>query len=230
MQEKSKLAKITLTCGLIGIIAVLLTIICDFILIGKPNSTFDFLKLGTESMKGLSHWRILMGTFLGIIVIPIQILGLIPVYFGLRPAGKVKALSVVLIIGHAAVIAVAFHMSYAFIASGWNLSHTLEPGNIATVNMIKNFDLYWKITMTIMAVDLILSSLLYMFLIIRGNTLYPKWMALFNQSFIMFYTFIIILPFPNPIGGFVAPAFLNFSTLIFFIFSTTIVYKKLKIN
>ncbi|MDF2881468.1 MAG: hypothetical protein K0R54_2025 [Clostridiaceae bacterium] len=228
MKRTSRMAKIFLTCGLVGILAVILTIICDFILIGRPNSTYSFLKLGTESMHGLSQWRIFLGTFLGIIVLPLQIAGLVPVYYGLKPAGKVKSLIVVLIAGHAAVMASAFHISYAFIASGWKLYHTIGPENIAASEMLKSFGFYWKTTIIIMAVDLILSSILYILLIMNKNTLYPKWMALLNPASILLYTFIMILPIPNPIGGFVAPAFLNISTLIFFTFSTFIVYVKLK--
>lgn len=226
MQRRSGIAAITLTCGLAGIIAVILTIICDFILIGRPNSSYSFLKLGTESMNGLAQSRILIGTFLGIIVLPLQIAGLIPVYYGLKPAGKIKSLIVVLTAGHAAIIAVAFHISYAFIASGWKLYHAFEPRNIAASEMLKSFDLYWKITIIIMAVDLTISSMLYILLIIRKDTLYPKWMALLNPICIWIYTYLIVLPIPFPIGGFVAPAFLNLSTLIFFTFSTFIVYKK----
>lgn len=228
MQRRPNIAEKTLKYGIIGITAVILTIICDFILIGRPNSSYSFLKLGTESMNGLSQWRILVGTFGGIVVLPLQIAGLMPLYYGLRPAGKVKSFVVAFIAGHAEVIAAAFHISYAFIASGWKLYHTVMPQNIAAAEMLKSFDLYWKITIVIMSVDLILSSVLFILLIISKNTLYPKWMALLNPCFIFLYTYLIVLPIPNPIGGFVAPAFLNISTLIFFSFSTFIVYKKLK--
>lgn len=228
MKRASRVSKISLTCGLVGIIAVLLTIISDFILIGRPNSTYSFLKLGTESLNGLSPQRIFFGTFLGIIALPLQIAGLLPVYYGLKPAGKIGPLIVVLFAGHAVVVASAFHISYAFIASGWKLYHTIDSGNIAASEMLKSFDLYWKTTIIIMAVDLIFSSIFYILLIINKNTLYPKWMSLFNPAFILLYTFIMILPISNPIGGFVAPAFLNISTLIFFTFSTFIVYINLK--
>ena len=40
MNTKPKEAAIVLTCGSIGIIAVIITIICDFILIGRPNSSY----------------------------------------------------------------------------------------------------------------------------------------------------------------------------------------------
>jgi hypothetical protein len=230
MQVRSRKATITLLFGLVGILAVIFTIICDFILIGKPNSTYSFLKLGTESMKGLSQWRIYIGTFLGIIVLPLQIAGLVPVYYGLKPGGKVKSIIVVLITGHAAIIAVAFHISYAFIASGWNLYNSTAVENLGASEMLKRFDLYWRITIIIMAVELLLSSILYVILILGKKTLYPKWMAFLSPICVLFYTFLLVLPIPHPLGGFLGPAFLNLSTLIFLTFSTIIVYKRLRIS
>lgn len=225
MNTKPKEASVVFICGLVGIIAVILTIICDFILIGRPNSSHSFLKLGTESMYGLSQWRIYIGTFAGILVLPLQAGGLVPFYYGLKPAGKTKALIASLVAGHAVGIAAGFHLSYAFIASGWDLFHSVKPQDAAASQMIRNFDIYWKITIVIMALDLFISSAIYIYLLIKKNTLYPKWMALLSPIFVFLYTYILVMWLPHPVGGFIAPAFLNFSTLIFFIFSTKIVHK-----
>lgn len=229
MKNKTKIAAFALKCGSAGIIAVVLTIISDFILIGRPSSSYSFLKLGTESMNGLAHWRIIIGTFLGIIVIPLQVAGLIPVYLGLKPAGKIKSLIFVIAECHSAAIAAAFHISYAFIAGSWKLYYAVGPKNAAASEMLRSFNLYWQITIIIIAVDIIISSGLYTFLVACRNTLYPKWMAFLNPLSIFLYTYLIILPIPKPAGGYVAPAFLNLSTLIFFLLSTFTVYKKLSL-
>lgn len=227
MKKKSKVATIILIMGLIGILGVLLTLVSDFILIGRPVSSFSFFKLGTESMAGFPQWRITIGTFLGILVIPMQLAGLGTMYHSLKLAGKIKALIVVLINAHTLILAVAFHVSYAFIASGWKLYFELGKGDIIALKMLKRFDYYWKIIIVIMAIELAFSSIVFAVIILRGNTLYPKWMALFNPIFVLFYTYLIILFMPHPVGGFVAPAFLNLATLIFFILSTVTVYKRL---
>jgi hypothetical protein len=225
MVKKPQGAAAVLKCGLIGMIAVLLTILCDFILIGRATSSVSFFELGTKSMSGLAQWRILLGTFGGIVLIPLQLSGLIPVFRGLRPSGKNKSLFVVFTAGHAMTIAVAFHSSYAFIASGWTLSRDMETMNRVASEMMRNFDLYWKITLVIMAADLVLSSLLFVFLLLKGNTLYPKWAVICNPGCIFLYVFLIVLPLPAPVGGYIAPAFLNISTLVFFTISTIVVYK-----
>jgi hypothetical protein len=229
MYNTQKTAKFVLIMGLIGITGVLLTIISDFILIGRPSSSNAFFKLGTESMADLSQWRITVGAFLGIIVIPIQIVGLATIYYGLKSAGKIKAIIIVLTTAHTLMMAVAFHTSYAFIASGWNLYYELGTRDLIAEKMINRFGYYWKIIIIIMSVELIFSSAYFVFLILRGNTLYPKWMALFSPFCVLLYMYPVVLIAPKPIGGFIAPAFLNLATLVFFILSTITVYKKLMI-
>lgn len=217
MEKESKEFKIVFRMGVVGIIAVIITIISDFILIGRPNSAIDFLKLGTESMAGLSQWRITVGTFLGVVAIPFQIAGLATVYYGLKPAGKFKALIVVISTAHALMLAVGFHIAYAYIASGWKLYYETGASDLVAAEMLKRFDNYWLITLIILAVEATFSSVFYIITIIKNKTLYPKWMAFLNPMCILVSVFIVMLVLPYPIGGFIAPAFLNLSTLIFLV-------------
>lgn len=226
MKKKSKVTTTILVMGLVGVLGVLLTLVSDFILIGRPVSSYSFFKLGTESMAAFPQWRITIGTFLGILVIPMQLAGLLPMYYSLKFAGKVKALIVVLINAHTLILAVAFHVSYAFIASGWKLYYEIGAGDAIALKLLKRFNYYWKILIIIMTIELLFSSIFYAVIILRGKTLYPKWMALFSPIFVLGYTYLIILFIPHPVGGFVAPAFLNLATLIFLILSTVTVYKK----
>lgn len=228
MEKKTSKANIVLTLGLVGILGVLLTIISDFILIGRPNSTYSFLKLGTESMAEIAQWRITLGTFIGVIVLPFQIAGLISVYHGLKPSGRVMPIMVVITNAHALIMGVAFHISYAFIGSGWKLYYKTGPGNNITSEIVERFDFYWKIIVIIMFTELLFSSIIYILLILKGNTLYPKWMALLNPLCILLFIFPFIFILPAPIGGFIAPAYFNITTMVFFCFSTAIIYKKLK--
>ncbi|MCM0649446.1 hypothetical protein NBE98_13855 [Clostridium swellfunianum] len=227
MDKSRQRARVVLIMGIVGIMGVLLTIASDFILIGRPSSSKAFFKLGTESMAGLSQWRITIGAFVGIAIIPFQIAGLISIYYGIKPAGKAKALAIVLTNAHTLMMAVAFHTSYAFIASGWNLYYEIGVGDKVAEKMIMRFAYYWKLIIIVMSVELVLSSAYYVILILSGKTLYPKWMAFFNPICILIYIYPLLIIAPKPIGGFIAPAFLNLTTLIFFILSTGTIYKKL---
>jgi len=219
MKNKSNLSKQLLFYAVVGIIAVVLTIVSDVIMLGKTTNGYSYIKLSTETMVDISQGRVTFGTFLGVFILPFQLIGLIPIYYGLKPAGRSKAILMMLPIVHAAVIAVAFHVSYAFMASGWKLAYKLDPGNIMVKDMFSKFNLYWTITLVIMAIDVTFSSIVYIKLILTKKTLFSTWMAFFSPFIIILFMFLIIILIPAPIGGFIAPTFLNLSTLIFFTLS-----------
>jgi len=227
VKEKSQI-DIIRAMGLVGFISVLLTIISDFILIGRPSSAYSFLKLGTESMADIAQWRITVGAFLGIIVLPFQIAGLTSMHHGLKPSGRVMPLIVVLTNAHALIMGVAFHISYVFIGSGWKLYYETGPGNKITSEIVKRFDFYWKVIVIIMVTELLISSTIYTLLIIKGKTLYPKWMAILNPLCILLLVFPLVFIIPAPVGGFIAPAYFNISSMVFVSLSTAVIYKKLK--
>jgi hypothetical protein len=217
-----------LILSMIGIFSAILTALSDLVLLGRPASGFSFLRLGTESMAGLAQWRITAGTFVGVFLLPFQIAGLISLYYGLRPAGKLLPAAVLLIDAHALTMGVAFHTSYAYIGSAWTQFHDNGSDSGPLSEILQRFGNYWRILLFIMLAELIIGSAAYILLVLSGKTLYPKWMALFNPLFLFFVLLLAILPIPEPVGGFVGPAVLNLSTLAFFILSAAIIYKKLK--
>lgn len=228
MERKMSKAETVLALSLVGIFGVFLTIISDLILLGRPVSAYSFFELGTESMVGIAQWRITAGTFIGVFMLPFQIAGLISLYHGLKPSGKLLPALVILVDAHALIMGVAFHASYAFIGSGWKLFYLSGSDNKLTAEIMQRFDSYWKLIIIIMMAELVFGSVIYGLLVLLGKTLYPKWMALLNPLFVMIVLLLVVSPIPAPVGGFVGPAILNMATLVFFIGSTIIIYKKLK--
>ena len=228
MEKKKSKANIVLVLGIAGITGVLLTIISDVILLGSPISACSFLKLRTECMTEIAQWRITSGVFIGVFALPFQIAGLASVYQGLKPSGRVMPLFVVITDAHALVMGVAFHMSYAFIAGGWKLYYAAGAENKNVSDIVKEFDFYWKVLVIIMLAEILISSIIFVWLIMAGNTLYPKWMALLNPLCILILVLFTVLTIPAPIGGYIAPTYLNISTMVFLSFSTAVIYKKLK--
>jgi hypothetical protein len=74
--------------------------------------------------------RITVGAFVGIVVLPFQLLGLVPVCYALKSAGKVLSNVTIITYAHALLMGVAFHISYAFIGSGWKLNHRPDATQI----------------------------------------------------------------------------------------------------
>ncbi len=228
MEKKTSKANIVLILSFLGMASVFVTIISDFILIGKPSAGSSFFMLGTESMWDIAPWRITAGAFIGVVVLPFQLLGLIPLYFALKSAGRVLPLMAMIANAHTLLMGVAFHISYAYIGSGWRLYHENDLQNKITLEMVDQFDFYWFLLVVIMLIELIFSSTIYTIIVLKGKSLFPKWMAVFNPICIVLFTFPIVFLLPSPIGGYIAPAYLNISTMIFFVITITAGYKKLK--
>lgn len=232
MNKETSRTDIVLVLSVLGIIGVLITIVSDLILLGRPINAISFFKLGmgTENMANVAQWRITLGSILGVVVLPLQIAGLITVYQGLKTAGKVLPLVAVITDIHALIMGVAFHISYAFIGSGWKLYYEMGSGNQIASQLVKQFAFYWKLLIIIMAAEILFASIVYVFLILKGNTLYPRWMAILNPVCVLLFLFPIIYIAPAPVGGFIAPTYMNLSTMVFFIFSTVVIYKKLRVK
>ncbi|MHB1485248.1 MAG: DUF6796 family protein [Saccharofermentanales bacterium] len=221
--------RIILIIGIAGIAGAVVTGISDMILLGRPVSALLFFKLGTESMAEIENWRITAGVFIGVITLPFQLLGLSSVFYGIRKnALKVSGIIMLAVFAHALFLSVAFHMGYAFIASGWKLYYQLGASNPIAAEIRDRFDTYWVILLAIMFTEILIGSVIFIFKIMRNKSLYPKWMALFNPISVFGIIFLLIILIPAPLGGFIAPAYLNLSMLAFISLSTFIIYNRLK--
>ncbi len=242
MSDGRNVRKALLISGMVGILGVAVTIISDLILLGRPDSGYSFFLLPTECMTGIPGWRITLGTFLGVFALPFQIAGLVPLYIGLKPSGKAAAAITGLIGSHGLIMGVAFHTTYAFLADGWKLYHLVWPeaggssagpaidGPLADgpAVLMESFQIYWKLLIVIMVTELILMSTIYVFSVLKGNSLFPKWMAAVNPAVITTAVVLILLILPAPVGGYAAPTMLNLSTLTFIIISSSVIYKRVK--
>ncbi len=228
MRKQLGEAKLVLVCGLIGILGAFLTIISDVILLGRGGNASSFFMFGTEIMGHLESWRITIGTYMGVFVLPFQIFGLATVYYGLKPAGKALSFLTVLIAAHALIMGVAYHVSYAFIGSGWMAHYGIGAGSRSLTELIGKYGFYVNLAGIIILVELLLSSIFFVMAVLKKKTLYSKWMCLFNPIFIYLIMLPLIYFIPSPLGGYIAPTYLNLSTMFFLILSTTVVFKKIK--
>jgi hypothetical protein len=226
MRAVTDKARLVLIFGLAGIAGTILTIISDLILIGRPVSGYNYFRLGTELMAGIPQWRITIGAFLGILVLPLQILGLASLYYGMLRAGKIVTYCTFFLMAHALIMGVAFHTSYAFMGTGWKLHNELGLSNTASSGMISTFLGYWKTLIIVMFAETMLSSGIFAFCVAKGYTLYPLWMSILNPFCIFLFMFLLVLAIPAPVGGFAGSVYLNMSSLLFLILSMVIVYRR----
>ncbi len=217
MQDRSDEFNKVIRLVMIGILGVLVTTLSDFFLLGRPVSGAMFFKLSTESMVEIAHWRITFGTILGVIALPFEVLGLAPLYYGLKLSGRILPIAVVIADAHALLMGVAFHMSYAFMGSGWKLYYNQSFDPEIAEGLLDQYEGYWKLLLIIVLVDLLTATILFSIIILKRKSQFPRWMVIINPLISVLLVLPVVYFLPAPVGGYIAPAVLNIATLIFII-------------
>jgi ABC-type Fe3+-siderophore transport system permease subunit len=190
----------------IAIAAALLGAIADVLLLYSPNGGYE---VGDYAfLKDISTNRIVVGHYLGIFFIPLEMLGLFHIYRCLSPAGGWQPWAVVigaLFVGYPGV---AYHGMVAFI-------HTLVNQGTTDAALIEHLRLLSEPVGGALAVGGLAVAGLFAYIVLKKNTFYPKWMAWCNPGtfYILFALSYLVIP---PVGNVLLPAAFNLSFLLFF--------------
>lgn len=190
----------------IAIVAALLGAVADVLLLYSPNGGYEtgdyqfLLYITTE--------RIIIGHYIGLFFIPLAMLGLFQVYRSLKPAGGAWPWIIVLgalFIGYPGV---AYHGMVAFI-------HTLVSQGTADEALLEHMRLLSEPVGGVLALGGGIVSVLFLYIVLKKDTRYPKWMAFANPG--VFYLIIalsyLLVP---PVGNVLLPAAFNLSFMLFF--------------
>ncbi len=190
----------------VAIAAALLGAVADLLLLYSPNGGYETGDY--QFLKEISTNRIIVGHYLGILFIPLEMLGLFHIYRCIKPAGGWMPWAVVmgaLFVGYPGV---AYHGMVAFI-------HTLVTQGTADAGLMEHMRLLSEPVGAALAVGGLAVAGIFMYIVIKKPTLYPKWIAFANPG--TFYVVIAIsyLLIP-PVGNVLMPAAFNLSFLLFF--------------
>jgi hypothetical protein len=205
--------------GLVAVFAALLGVVADLALQYTPNAAH---LLSDQSLYFLdvSPSRLFFGHYLGIVAILAEIAGFWQVYCALGPGRSRLALLFFLISSFGAMRGASFHGTAIFVGL------TLQAQNAAGAashqafsGLLASFDLA-RVGLAIPALlGIVLSSLLYMFVVGFRSSDYPRWMAICNP--LTFILLIVVLALSiRPLALVLAPTALNLGHLMFFILST----------
>lgn len=192
---------------LIAIVACILGCVADELLLYSARGNFhtgDFL-----FFEDISTSRIYWGYFLGILVIPLELLGFHVVVKNLFQKESMQKTLFFLGICYLFVLGVVYHGIVSYLAL-IEKSQVIEP---VFVEMSRQMHDPLVAILTLIFLALAFAS----FLLIRkqGNNL-PKWLLFFNPLFVYIAVAALYFVFPL-IGNYFMVAGLNFSILIFFL-------------
>jgi len=206
--------------GLISILAALAGTVGDLALEYTSNAA-HLMSRQSLYLLDVPPGRLLLGHYLGVVGILLEIAGFWSVYRALQPAGERYALPFFLVNALGAMLGAAFHSTFVFV--GLTLQAQTRVTGAAYsefAELLANFNTA-RIGLAIPALfAIMICSLLFAFTVGFKPTLYPRWMAFCNP--LVFLLLIVSLTLTVPRSALVlAPTAINVSHLLFFICSTT---------
>lgn len=197
----------------IALIAALLGATADVLLLYNPKGGYEADDY--RFLLDLCKYRMLTGHFLGIIFIPLEMLGLFQVYRALKPAGGYWAWAIVICALYLGFPGVVYHGT---VVSTGSVLRLMEQ---APTIVAPEWD-YIRMQVDPLAVALplgfVIMTIILTYVILTKPTLYPKWMAWCNPLtfYVLFLVSYLIVP---AVGSFLIPAGFNLAFFFFFMFS-----------
>ncbi len=212
--------------GWLGFLAAVGVGIGEFLVHFNPggidsNEAYDYF-------LGIAQTRFTIGQYLMIPFIPLYIFGYWHLYLALKP-GTANLAKAVLTLG-----IFAFVIGGIWVGSRAHLGITIQALNEANVpelqgQIINSYTLHVESLVQILRVVILLISACFVWAILKGGTLYPKWMALFNPFFLLVLVFALFF-FVRPIGQYLAPTAMNVAHLGLFSASLIALYRRNDLN
>ena len=204
--------------GLFGLIGSVMVGIGEFLLHfnagGYGGDNYSFF-------VSISDNRLIAGHFLVVFFMPFYIAGYWHFYLAVRKGSHPLALAI-LIAG-----------VFAFVISGMWIGSRGMLGFIAksyaageiSLSLLDKYRLLMETLVQILRVIVVVISILMVTAILKGKTLYPKWMALFNPALVLAFVFILFFLVPS-VGNYIAPTAMNITHVT--VFSASLIALKNK--
>ncbi|HUR34384.1 MAG TPA: DUF6796 family protein [Vicinamibacterales bacterium] len=201
--------------GLMAVFAALLGVAGDLVLQYTSNPA-HLMSRQSLYLLDVSPARLLLGHYVGVAAILMEIAGFWSVYRALQPAGERYARSFFLVNAFGAMLGAAFHATFVFV--GLTLQTQSRVGGAADaefIDLLASFNSA-RVGLAVPALAaIVVGSLLFALVTLLRPTLYPRWMAVCNP--LGFLLLIIGLTLVLPASALVlAPTAINLSHLLFF--------------
>ncbi len=203
--------KLTKTLGYLGLIASIMVGLGEYFLhystnILEHSENYEFFKFVPSN-------NLTKGHFLAVIGLPFYFAGYIHLYRMLRPGNEVLA-RLVLAIGFIAfAVGGVWIGSRASIGNIVNLKDTIDV--FTYQNLLAHYTNHMEILVQALRIIIAALSVVFAIAILKGNTYYKKWMAIFNPITILI-TLVIIGKLIPSIGKHMLPILMNVTHFILF--------------
>ncbi|MEM7100920.1 MAG: DUF6796 family protein [Pseudomonadota bacterium] len=145
------------------------------------------------------------GSIVGNAALPFWLLGFLPLYIALAPAGRWFAMPPIACLGYVFTLFPGYHGSYALYAAGFQASSTIgaQPSSVLTT-LSERLHSYHDMMMALIGVFSVSGSILFAAAVLSGRTLFSRWIVLLTPLIVpLTQPFIEMLP--APFGGIIRP-------------------------
>ena len=216
-----------------GIIGSFLYAVGDVLLLASKVNLDEYPKLrpfvkllsAAEKMVVLSPNRMMWGALLGVFATPLVLAGYWQIYHGLTGAYASFVLTTVLLFVCASVIGAFVHGTFYFLGEYVQaLNKVDEQSQTVIVDMITRHRKALIISYAPVMIMVVIGSILFSVLVATQKTAFPVWMAAVNPLTLIIAWLLLKRVLPQFIRDWTEGAGFNIAFLIFFAFTTGILW------
>jgi hypothetical protein len=204
--------------GLLGLVAALGMGASDLLMLARPVSGHEFVRLGIGNLALIPEARLTGGAVLGVLCSTLYVPGFWHVAQAAGPAAQRPAFVMFCLLCATATFGAAFHAAHAFVGIGLQATASI-PGSVPAPGVTASFDALMTWLAALGALALLCGSICFALLVATGHSQYPRWFAVCSP-------FVLVLGFaalgwlaPGPVGGYLWPWCFNLGMLVFFALS-----------
>ena len=199
-------------CGFLGLLASLMVGMGEFMIHFNPAGLE--LEVPYGYFIGIDAGRLKQGHYIMVPFIPLYIFGYWHLHLGIRP-GHPRLANALFALG-----VFAFTIGGIWVGTRAYFGHVVQltaadEYRSLSRELIENYDVMIESLVEVLSLLVFAISIIYTWAILKGGTLYPRWMAAFNPITILLFIFGLFF-YARPIGQYLAPTAMNVAHFILF--------------
>jgi hypothetical protein len=168
-----------------------------------------------EFLVGVSTTRLALGHFIAVLSAPLYLVGYWHVAQMLNPRRGALSTGLAMAAGYGLIIGTVWIGSRAMIGSIVHLQSEVGLSGSSLTALVRDYELYFETLLWVTRLAILLFSAGFAYLVWKGSTPYPRWMAVFNP-FVILVAVFLTYPLAPSVGRLLAPIGMNVAHFIFF--------------
>jgi hypothetical protein len=195
--------------GFLGLLASVLVGVGEFTIQYAPEGGYEMP--GYQYFNNIPEWRLTMGHYLGVLAAPLYIMGYFHICLCLSPANKRAAMLL------SVMAAYAFIIGTVWLGGRVDLALTVQAinANRADSMLLQSIANYNEPLINVLRIAMLVASVIWVWLILTGRSMYPRWMAIFSPILLLAVMFLSYTIIPS-VGHYLLPIAMNAAHFVLF--------------